>query len=81
LREADTLISTRSWHQLGEEAHTLAGSAGMFGFERLAGLGRRFARAVQSAPAEVASLAEGLRMSLEITLKAIDRCTLVGLEV
>ncbi len=53
---------------LVETAHKLAGSAGMFGFERVAGLSRRFERAVQAGTTdEVARLADGLCMAIEAT--------------
>ncbi|HET6307091.1 MAG TPA: PAS domain S-box protein [Rhodopila sp.] len=63
--------------ELAEAAHTIAGSAGMFGFERLTSLGRRFERAIQAGSAEAPALAEGLIASLEVTLQTIhDRAML-----
>jgi PAS domain S-box-containing protein len=66
----DALV--RSGNELARAAHTLAGSAGMFGFERLAALGRRFERAVQSGGAEAPALADGLSAALKATLQAIN---------
>jgi CheY-like chemotaxis protein/HPt (histidine-containing phosphotransfer) domain-containing protein len=54
-----------------EMAHTLAGSAGMFGFLRLADLGRRFEWAVKCRSAETPALADRLRAAVEATLLAI----------
>jgi hypothetical protein len=51
---------------LVETAHKLAGSAGMFGFERLASLSLRFERAVETGVADVA-LADGLCRAIEAT--------------
>jgi HPt (histidine-containing phosphotransfer) domain-containing protein len=77
LREPDAL--TRMPDKLGEAAHALAGSAGMFGFERLASLGRRFEQALQSDPASAPAVADGLRAALEITLQTIhDRAAVAG---
>ncbi len=50
-----------------ETAHKLAGSAGMFGFDRLASLSRRFEHAVQTGAVETSALAEGLGMAIEAT--------------
>ena len=57
--------------ELAEMAHTVAGSAGMFGFLRLADLGRRFEWAVKCRAAETPALADGLRAVVEATLQAI----------
>jgi PAS domain S-box-containing protein len=61
----------RSGDELAATAHTLAGSAGLFGFERLAVLGLRFERAVRSGASEVPMLAAGLSAALGVTLQAI----------
>ena len=52
---------------LVETAHKLAGSAGMFGFERVASLSRRFERAVETGTADLAALTGGLCASIEAT--------------
>ena len=54
--------------ELAEVAHALAGCAGMFGFERLATLCRRFERAIQSGAADVPVLADALSVTIEATL-------------
>ena len=53
------------------EAHTLAGSAGMFGFVRLAEISRRFESAVKGSTAELPALLAGLAAALEATLNEI----------
>jgi len=58
---------------LAEKAHALSSSAGMLGFTRVATLGRRFEHAVQSSPAEIAPLAQGLAAALDATLEDIGR--------
>jgi HPt (histidine-containing phosphotransfer) domain-containing protein len=78
LRGPDALA--RAGDQLAEAAHTIAGSAGMFGFERLTTVGRRFERAVQAGAADAPSLADGLSAALEVTLQAIHDRALVALE-
>jgi PAS domain S-box-containing protein len=74
LRGPDALVQTGD--ELAEAAHTIAGSAGMFGFERLTAVGRRFERAVQAGAAEAPALADGLSAALEVTLQAIHDRTL-----
>ena len=54
--------------ELAEAAHALAGSAGMFGFERLSSMGRRFEHAVQTDAADVSALARRLSAALEDVL-------------
>ncbi|WP_216856143.1 response regulator, partial [Acidisphaera sp. S103] len=76
LRGPDALVHTGD--ELAEAAHTIAGSAGMFGFERLTAVGRRFERAVQAGAAEAPALADGLSAALEITLQTIHDRTLVA---
>jgi PAS domain S-box-containing protein len=78
LRGPDALVHTGE--ELAEAAHTIAGSAGMFGFERLTSVGRRFERAVQAGAAEAPALADGLSAALEVTLQAIHDRTLVAAE-
>jgi HPt (histidine-containing phosphotransfer) domain-containing protein len=69
LRGSDGL--SRAGDELATAAHTLAGSAGLFGFERLSAVGRRFERAVQSGAVDVPVLAAALSGALEATLQAI----------
>jgi HPt (histidine-containing phosphotransfer) domain-containing protein len=78
LRGPDALMQTGD--ELAEAAHTIAGSAGMFGFERLTSLGRRFERAIQAGAAEAPALAEGLSAALEVTLATIHNRTLAAAE-
>jgi PAS domain S-box-containing protein len=54
--------------RLGEAAHTLAGSAGMFGFERLSTIARHFERASQSGTADAAAISASLIAVLEATI-------------
>ncbi len=73
LQEPDAL--TRTGEQLAEAAHALAGSAGMFGFERLSTLARRFEPAVQSGSMEAAALGVSLSAALEATLEELHART------
>jgi CheY-like chemotaxis protein/HPt (histidine-containing phosphotransfer) domain-containing protein len=79
LRGPDALVQTAD--KLAEAAHTIAGSAGLFGFERLTAVGRRFERAVQAGAAEAPALAEGLSAALEATLHTIHERPRVALNV
>jgi CheY-like chemotaxis protein/HPt (histidine-containing phosphotransfer) domain-containing protein len=74
LRATDGSISNDN--ALAETAHKLAGSASMFGFERLASLGRRFEQAVQSGAADVPALANGLCSAIEATHQEIRARTI-----
>ncbi len=56
---------------IGEAAHALAGSAGLFGFERVAAAGRHFEKAVLNNAPNAPDLAEQLREALEATLQNI----------
>jgi PAS domain S-box-containing protein len=76
LREPDAL--QREGREIGEAAHALAGSAGMLGFERVATVGRRFERAVQTNSADAPGLADGLIAALELTLQAVEDRTSVA---
>ena len=66
--------------RLLEAAHTLAGSAGMFGFESLASIGRRFEQALQTDASEASAMAEEFRAAIEATLQAIETRRLVARE-
>jgi HPt (histidine-containing phosphotransfer) domain-containing protein len=79
LRIPDALV--QSGESLAEAAHTIAGSAGMFGFERLTVVGRRFERAVHAGAAETPALADGLSAALTATLDALHERILVVEEV
>jgi light-regulated signal transduction histidine kinase (bacteriophytochrome)/DNA-binding NarL/FixJ family response regulator/HPt (histidine-containing phosphotransfer) domain-containing protein len=57
--------------QLADLAHTLAGSAGMFGFTRAANLARCFEHAVHTGSGEWAALAGSLDQAMEATLHNI----------
>ena len=78
LRGPDALMQTGD--ELAEAAHTIAGSAGMFGFERLTSLGRRFERAIQGGAPEAPALADGLIAALEVTLQTIHERTVAAAE-
>jgi HPt (histidine-containing phosphotransfer) domain-containing protein len=66
--------------RLADAAHAIAGSAGMFGFERLTMMGRRFERAVNAGAADAPALADGLSAALEATLAALRNRTLISVE-
>jgi HPt (histidine-containing phosphotransfer) domain-containing protein len=57
---------------LAEAVHRLAGSAGMFGFERLAAAGLQFERAVQIGSADTSALADALRTAIEASLREVN---------
>jgi CheY-like chemotaxis protein/HPt (histidine-containing phosphotransfer) domain-containing protein len=69
LHEPDALIRNRN--ELAKAAHTLAGSVIMFGFGRLAAIGLRFEKAVQSDATELPAIVEALSAAVEATLLEI----------
>lgn len=71
LRAPGALVATGQ--ALAEAAHALAGSAGMFGFERLAATGRQFERAVQTSAAEAPVFATSLGGALQTALEEMRR--------
>jgi PAS domain S-box-containing protein len=76
LQAPDALV--QSGDELADAAHAIAGSAGMFGFERLTVVGRRFERAVHAGAAEAPALADGLSAALVATLEALHERMTVG---
>jgi len=54
-----------------EAAHALAGSAGMFGFDRLVVVARHFERSVKADPSQAATLAAGLDGALAQSLATL----------
>jgi signal transduction histidine kinase/DNA-binding NarL/FixJ family response regulator/HPt (histidine-containing phosphotransfer) domain-containing protein len=73
LHEPNALVS--AGHMLAEEAHSLAGSVALFGFERLAAVALRFELAVQNGSSEVPALADHLGTALEAAREEIRRRT------
>ncbi len=71
LDEADPLHGPTE--ALAAATHTLTGSAGMFGFQRLASLGQRFEHALQTANPEARHLAQQLRAAVTETRKDIEK--------
>ena len=67
--------------RLAEAAHALAGSAGMFGFERLVFVARNFERAVRSDSAQAALLADDLDAALEASLEGMRARANQGLQL
>jgi HPt (histidine-containing phosphotransfer) domain-containing protein len=57
--------------KLVQAAHALAGSAGMFGFERLVLVARHFERTVKADPSQAAALAADLGAVLDLSLAAL----------
>jgi len=57
---------------LVEAAHSLVGSSGMLGFDRLAFVARAFERAVRTGAADVAAVIEDLSAALEATIQEIS---------
>lgn len=64
---------------LAEAAHSLAGSAGLFGFERLAAMARRFERAVETRAATAGSAAD-LILALEATRLELTQRMMTAVE-
>jgi CheY-like chemotaxis protein/HPt (histidine-containing phosphotransfer) domain-containing protein len=79
LREPGAL--TRAPIELAEAAHILAGSAGMFGYERVATIARNFERAVRSGTVGTSTLAEGLSAVLKATILEMYRHSAVAAEM
>ena len=61
---------------LAAAAHTLAGSAGMFGFERLAATARRFEHAIHGKTQDAPALAKALASDTELSLHEMRRLAL-----
>jgi len=57
--------------KLVQAAHAMAGSAGMFGFERLVLVARHFERTVKADPSQAAALAADLGAVLDLSLAAL----------
>ena len=70
LRAPDVL--TRADDTLGPAAHVLAGSAGMFGFERLAAAAQLFERSAGTGGGLVHATVEALTADLEFLINEID---------
>ena len=66
---SNSLASKRNW--LAEAALTVSGGGGMFGFERLAAVGRQFEHALTSGTGDAPVLAESLSAALNATLPEI----------
>jgi PAS domain S-box-containing protein len=74
-----TEAPARSKAELAEAAHKLAGSAGMFGFDRLVAVGLKYESALRSGAADAPVLADALRATIEISLRAThDRIGRMG---
>jgi PAS domain S-box-containing protein len=56
---------------LANSAHAIAGSAGMFGFDRLVFVARHFERAAKTDPAQAAALADDLDAALKLSIVAM----------
>ena len=65
LQELRAMDLSLALEGIADAAHALAGSTGMFGFERLSVMGRRFERAIQIGTPDVPILAIGLSAALE----------------
>jgi HPt (histidine-containing phosphotransfer) domain-containing protein len=69
--------TTRPDAGIAEAAHALAGSAGMFGFERVASTGRLLERAILTNTPDISLLMDQYATSLDATLRVIGEQTLV----
>lgn len=65
---------------LAEAAHSLAGSAGLFGFARLAAVARRFECAVETGTAAAEAAASDLILALEATRRELNQRTTTTVE-
>jgi HPt (histidine-containing phosphotransfer) domain-containing protein len=79
LRKTNVLI--RTGEELAEATHTLAGNASLFGFERVAALGRSFELAVLSGAPEAVALADKLDIAIEATCLEIQTLLLLAVKV
>ena len=70
LHESEDLVHAKG--TLAEAAHTLSGSAGMFGFKRLAAVARSFEHAVQTAAPEAPTVAFHLSITIDATLEKLQ---------
>jgi len=70
LRDPDSL--SRDGQALADAAHSLAGSASVFGFERLAAASQQLENGLQAGSPQVADLAGILIAAIEATLREID---------
>jgi HPt (histidine-containing phosphotransfer) domain-containing protein len=57
---------------LAQNVHKLAGSAGMFGLERVANISRRLERALETGTADVTDMADHLGTAITATLAVIQ---------
>ena len=69
VNETDSISQNRD--ALADAAHSLAGSAGMFGFVRLSVNARSFERAVLAGSADGPAVADALRLAIKATDQAI----------
>lgn len=65
---------------LADAAHAMAGSAGMFGFDRVAAVARAFERAVETKASDVAALAEHLVVVLEASIEVLRQHPSVAMQ-
>ena len=64
--------------EVAEAAHSLAGSAGMFGLRRLDASARRFERAVETSASNVAELADDLSEAIKASIPVLQSLTRNG---
>ena len=72
LRQLRTQDALASAGDLAGAAHSLAGSAGMFGFERLATVARQFEHAIQSETSNAQEFTDGLAAAIEASLPEMN---------
>jgi PAS domain S-box-containing protein len=80
LRGLSALGRSTNKAALGDAAHALAGSAGLFGFEQLAAAGRHFDDAAQKDVEELPALAKSFCAVMETALEEMHRAMVVGSE-
>ena len=71
-------IATGRLDALSGAAHALAGSAGMFGFQRLAFVARQFEQAADTASPEMPAIIQGLMAAIESSIREMRSRALAG---
>lgn len=71
-------VVTSDMDALSGSAHSLAGSAGMFGFQRLACVARHLEQAIETASPDIPTAVEGLMATIEASVPEMQRRAVPG---
>ena len=71
--DPNLIAGCKSKDMLVSAAHALAGSAGMFGFERLSAVARQFEYLAESSPEDLPRITESLRAAAQASVAAMRR--------